>query len=80
MIHYHKCPECYEVWKCDYLCTMEPDQDDPDTYPDYQFGAITKCPTCDPPFPPDPVDKYKTKEFWDVYNGFVKVKKKKYVV
>ena len=76
-IHYHHCPVCYEHWSCDWECTIEPDLEDNGK----EFGAHTTCPTCDKMIAHEDVfyskdeDKFRTKEFWDVYNGFVKVRK-----
>lgn len=75
--HYHHCPVCYEHWKCDANCTIEPDLEDRGK----QFGAHCTCPECDVMIAHEDIyysagnSKYSTKEFWDVYNGFVKVRK-----
>ncbi len=76
MKHYHSCPECYEKWECTWDCTIEPDLEDPDTYPGRQFGAHCMCDTCEKVVRAreQNEEKYKTKEFWDVYNGFIKAK------
>ena len=62
-MHYHGCPECYEKWPCEENCTIEYDLQDGDK----AYGAYCVCDQCD-------VSKYKTKEFWDIYNGFKKRK------
>lgn len=78
--HFHHCPECYEHWECSFNCTIEPDLEDDGK----EFGAHCTCPPCDvilhheAVFKESGSGKYNTKEFWDVYNGFVKVGK--YVV
>ncbi len=76
-MHYHHCPVCYDHWSCDMNCTIEPDLEDNGK----QFGAHTTCPSCDKMIEHEDIfyskseDKYQMKEFWDVYNGFVKVRK-----
>jgi hypothetical protein len=58
-------------------CTIEPDLEDDGR----EFGAHCTCPQCDIMVAHEDVfyskdeDKFHTKEFWDVYNGFVKVRK-----
>lgn len=68
--HYHHCPECYEVFECGWKCTLEPDQDDPDTYPGQSFGAIIPCFTCQKK--EHGVQVVESKEWWDKYHGFTK--------
>jgi hypothetical protein len=67
MIHYHGCPECYEKYSCDMDCTIELDLADSVCYPEKQFGAYCICNGCNS----EKEDKYKTKEFWLRYNGFM---------
>lgn len=70
-MHYHSCPECYEKWQCSWDCTIEPDLTD--MYDDgREFGSHCTCPDCDKALEDN--KKYQTKEFWDIYNGFTKVK------
>lgn len=64
--HYHHCPNCYSHWECDYKCTIEPDLEDEGK----QFGSHCACPSCDKQIQDE--EKYKTKEFWLRYNGFIK--------
>lgn len=61
--HYHACPECYEHWKCNLDCTIEPDLQDGDR----EFGSHCTCPVCDPNHP-----KY-DQAWFDRYNGFLGV-------
>lgn len=74
-MHYHHCPECYEKWPCDFSCTIEYDLGDGDR----EFGAHCICDKCEKIIHHENIlksqdpNKYKTKEFWDAYNGFVKV-------
>lgn len=76
-MHYHHCPVCYEHWKCYYSCTIEPDLEDNGK----EFGAHCTCNSCENMITHERIFysadrfKYTTKEFWDVYNGFVKVRK-----
>lgn len=70
--HYHHCPMCYEVFECGWGCTLEPDQDDPDTYPGKEFGAIIPCFECQKIEHNE--QKYNDPDFWAVYNGFKKRK------
>jgi len=75
--HYHHCPVCYEHWSCAFECTIEPDLEDNGK----EFGAHCTCPECDKMIDHEAIfystdnGKYRTKEFWDAYNGFVKVRK-----
>lgn len=66
VIHYHHCPECYEVYECNMVCTIENDLDDPVCHPGKQFGAHCECFDCSKNNAP--LDK----EFWDKYHGFTK--------
>jgi hypothetical protein len=62
MIHYHSCPLCYEKWRCQLNCTIEPDL----CYSDKLFSSHEICPEC---------EKFTiplTKEWFLIYNGFVK--------
>jgi hypothetical protein len=77
-MHYHHCPECYEKWQCNFDCTIEPDLEDRGR----QFGAHCICNSCEKEvyyhtvLTTNDEEKYKHKEFWDAYNGFVKVRKR----
>jgi len=77
-MHYHSCPECYEHWECNFDCTIELDLSDlfkdPFDKSVREFGSHCTCPDCDKTIEDNA--KYQTKEFWDVYNGFVKVREK----
>lgn len=61
--HYHHCPNCYIHHECIMACTIEPDLSE-DGKP---FGAHCKCESCE-----QEDEKYKSKEFWLRYNGFIK--------
>lgn len=65
-IHYHSCPECYEKYPCCMKCTLEYDLQDGDK----KMGAHCICDQCESK--QLDIDKYKTKEFWLRYNGFIK--------
>lgn len=45
-LHYHSCPECYEIRQCDYRCVFEPDLEDKGR----QFGSHEPCPGCRPAY------------------------------
>lgn len=66
MTHWHHCPECYEKYPCDMDCTIEPDLFDNGR----EFGAHCICFVCEEKAMGEA--KYKTKEFWLRYNGFIK--------
>lgn len=68
-MHYHGCPECYEKWPCNMDCTIEYDLQDGDR----EYGCYCTCSDCDKVIEDNA--RYQTKEFWDIYNGFTKVKK-----
>lgn len=76
MIHYHHCPECYEVYSCNQACTIEPDLEDPTCHPGKEFGSHCTCNKCDKnPFEgftmPKGPELY-SKEWWSRYHGFTK--------
>lgn len=64
--HFHSCPECYEHHECAMNCTIEPDL----SLDGKPFGSHCKCDSCEQKSQED--EKYKTKEFWLRYNGFIK--------
>ena len=64
-LHYHHCPECYEHAPCNLYCSIEPDLAEAGK----EFGSHCLCDIC---LNKKKEDKYKTKEFWDRYNGYVK--------
>lgn len=76
-MHYHHCPICYDRWSCELKCTIEPDLEENGK----EFGAHCTCPPCDDMVIHEDIYyskdeyKYKTKEFWAVYNGFVKIRR-----
>jgi len=77
-MHFHHCPDCYKTWSCKFDCTIEPDLEDKGK----QFGSYCRCKSCDKQIYYQNIlatnddEKYKYKDFWEAYNGFVKVRKK----
>lgn len=65
--HFHHCPEYYYHYPCDLYCTVEPDLRDNCK----DFGVHCLCDDCKNK--KDVEDKYLSKEFWDRYNGFIKI-------
>jgi hypothetical protein len=82
--HWHCCPNCYEIRKCEENCDIKLNYNESHYYPDKQFGIYSICDLCadfykenkskeDKPKVDNckkncEEDKY-TKEFWDRYNG-----------
>jgi len=64
--HWHHCPECYLKIPCQLYCSIEPDLEDNGR----EFGSHCVCDICRDKKKEE--DKYKSKEFWDRYNGYVK--------
>jgi hypothetical protein len=64
--HYHHCPGCYCKYECTMMCTIEPDLEEDGK----KFGSHSECAFCEARINEE--EKYKSKEFWDRYNGFIK--------
>ncbi len=71
-MHYHHCPECYEVYSCDMDCTIEPDLDDPGCHPGKEFGAHCECNRCTAQEKDSRGVVIFSKEWWLRYHGFIK--------
>lgn len=65
-MHYHHCPNCYIHAPCIMDCSIQPDLEDDGK----EFGSHTFCPVCEEE--KEKEERYKSKEFWDRYNGFIK--------
>ena len=65
-IHLHSCPECYQKYPCDMDCSIEPDLEDPTTYPGYHFGAHCICDKC------EGQKEAPSQEWFARYNGVIR--------